>query len=51
MRSRMLELIFYIAELSMQEQRRQVEETISDWMKEGGFEQMDDMLVMGFKLS
>lgn len=51
LRSRMQELIFYISELSMQEQRRQIEETINDWMKAGGFEQMDDMLVIGFKLS
>ncbi|WP_299460768.1 tetratricopeptide repeat protein [uncultured Microscilla sp.] len=51
LRSRMQELIFYISALSMQEQRRQVEETINDWMEAGGFEQMDDMLVAGFRLS
>ncbi|OJJ16109.1 hypothetical protein BKI52_35675 [marine bacterium AO1-C] len=51
MRSRFLELVFYISKLSMQDQRRQVEETINDWMKQGGYEQMDDMLVMGFRLS
>ena len=51
MRSRFLELVFYISQLSMQDQRRQVEETINDWMKQGGYEQMDDMLVMGFRLS
>ena len=50
LRSRLQELIFYISQLSMQEQRRQVEETMHTWMTEGGFEQMDDMLVMGFKL-
>lgn len=51
LRSRMQELIFYISGLSMQEQRRQVENTINDWMQAGGFEQMDDMLVIGFNLS
>ena len=51
MRPRFLELVFYISQLSMQEQRRQIEETITEWMKQGGYDQMDDMLVMGFRLS
>ena len=51
MRPRFLELVFYISQLSMQEQRRQIEDTITEWMKQGGYDQMDDMLVMGFRLS
>ena len=51
MRPRFLELVFYISQMNMQDQRRQVEETITDWMKQGGYDQMDDMLVMGFRLS
>lgn len=51
MRSRFQELIFYISQMTMQDQRRQVEATINDWMAQGGLEQMDDMLVLGFRLS
>mgnify|MGYP001098607124 FL=1 len=50
MRPRFLELVFYISQLSMQDQRRQIEDTITEWMKQGGYDQMDDMLVMGFRL-
>ncbi|MBQ1884911.1 MAG: hypothetical protein II165_07845, partial [Bacteroidales bacterium] len=46
----MRELLLEIHTLPPQEQKERLNSTIEKWMADGGTEQTDDILVIGFKL-
>ncbi len=43
-------LLHDIHQLPLNQQHQQLEQTLDQWMLEGDFEQIDDILVMGFRL-
>ncbi|GAB4341735.1 MAG: hypothetical protein OHK0038_21450 [Flammeovirgaceae bacterium] len=50
MSKRFKELLLKIYSLTEEEQEKILENTLTDWMKEGNEEQIDDVLVMGVRL-
>ena len=50
MKKRLRELLFYIHQKPMADQEQILRQTIEEWMKAGGEQQIDDMLVAGLRL-
>jgi serine phosphatase RsbU (regulator of sigma subunit) len=50
MRKNLFEILKNMSNLALDLQRELLEQTISDWMREGGEKQTDDMLILGLKI-